>query len=171
MKRSVKLSKCILTRQRFGRSGTFEYYRRYPNKRHTCMKTTKQIIWCSPNHFVGSSKYLLWRSPDKYDRRHLKFCSISTQNDFKGSGAIYHSYGFKHWIATPTKCDSILIFTSFYNKVYRGIAYFNTKMSYLSDFECTQSKTLRTASTGRITNWTKPPCEPVQIIRTKDRYF
>ena len=34
-----------------------------------------------------------------------------------------NSYG--PW--TPTKCDSILIFTSFYNKVCRGIAYFNTK--------------------------------------------
>ena len=34
----------------------------------------------------------------------------------------------------------------------RGIAYFNTKMSYLSDFKRTKSKTLRTASTGRITN-------------------
>ena len=28
---------------------------------------------------------------------------------------------------TPTKCDSILIFISFYNKVCRDIAYFNTK--------------------------------------------
>ena len=40
---------------------------------------------------------------------------------------------------------------SFY-KVYRGIAYFNTKMSYLSDFKHTKSKTFRTASTGRMTN-------------------
>ena len=69
------------------------------------------------------------------------------------------------------KCNSILIFTSFYNKVCRGIAYFNTKMSYLSDFKSTKSKTLRTASTGRMTNWKKPPHYPVQIIRTKDWYF
>ena len=34
-----------------------------------------------------------------------------------------------------------------------------------------KSKTLRTASTGRMTNWTKPPCDPVQIIRTKDWCF
>ena len=81
-----------------------------------------------------------------------------------------NSYG--PWI--PTKCDSILIFTSFNNKVCRGIAYFNTKMPYLSDIKRTKSKTLRTASTGRMTNWTMPPCEPmqpVQIIRTKDWYF
>ena len=45
----------------------------------------------------------------------------------------------------PTKCDSILIFTSFNNKFCRDIAYFNTKMSYLSDFKRTKSKTLRTA--------------------------
>ena len=43
------------------------------------------------------------------------------------------------------KSDSILIFTSFYNKVCCDIAYFNTKMSYLSDFKRTKSKTLRTA--------------------------
>ena len=73
--------------------------------------------------------------------------------------------------STPTKCDSVLIFTSFYNKVCRGIAYMNTKMSYLSDFKRTKRKTLRTASTGRMTNWKKPPRDPVQIIRTKDWYF
>ena len=78
-----------------------------------------------------------------------------------------NSYG--PW--TPTKCDSILIFTSFYKKVCRGIVFFNTKMSYLSVFKRTKSKILRTASMGRITNWTKPPCDPVQIIRTKDWYF
>ena len=78
-----------------------------------------------------------------------------------------NSYG--PW--TPTKCCSILIFTSVYNKVCHSIAFFNTKMSYLSDFKRTKSKTLRTASTGRMTNWTKPPCGPVQIIRTKDWYF
>ena len=44
-------------------------------------------------------------------------------------------------------------------------------MSYLSDSKCTKSKTLRTASAGRITNWTNPPWEPVLIIRTKDWYF
>ena len=53
-----------------------------------------------------------------------------------------NSYG--PW--TPTKCDSILIFTSFNNKVCCDIAYFNTKMSYLSDFKRTKSKTLRTAT-------------------------
>ena len=36
-------------------------------------------------------------------------------------------------------------FTSFNNKVCCDIAYFNTKMSYLSDFKRTKSKTLRTA--------------------------
>ena len=53
-----------------------------------------------------------------------------------------NSYG--PW--TPTKFDSILILTSFYNKVWRDIAYFNTKMSYLSESKRTKSKTLRTAS-------------------------
>ena len=52
-----------------------------------------------------------------------------------------NSYG--PW--TPTKCDSIFIFTSFNNKVCCDIAYFNAKMSYLSDFKGTKSKTLRTA--------------------------
>ena len=47
-----------------------------------------------------------------------------------------NSYG--PW--TPTKCDSILIFTSFYNKVCHDIICFNTKMSYLSDFKRTKSK-------------------------------
>ena len=53
-----------------------------------------------------------------------------------------NSYGL--W--TLTKCDSILIFTSFYNKVWRDIAFFNTKMSYLSDSKRTKSKTLGTAN-------------------------
>ena len=35
----------------------------------------------------------------------------------------------------------------------------------------TKSKTLRTAITGRMTNWTKPQCDPVQILRTKDWHF
>ena len=52
-----------------------------------------------------------------------------------------NSYGL--W--TQTKCDSILIFTSFHNKVCHDIAYCNTKKSYLSDFQRTKSKTLRTA--------------------------
>ena len=71
---------------------------------------------------------------------------------------------FRHWIAfcwcmkiyfsfrcnsygpwTLTKCDSILIFTFFNNKVCCHIAYSNTKISYLSDFKRTKSKTLRTA--------------------------
>ena len=78
-----------------------------------------------------------------------------------------NSYGL--W--TPTKCDSILMFTSFYNKICHSIAYFNTKMSQLSDFKRTKSKTLRTASTGRMSNWTKPRCDPVQIIRKKDWHF
>ena len=77
-----------------------------------------------------------------------------------------NSYG--PW--TPTKCDSILIFTSFNNKVCCDIAYFNTKMSYLSDFKRTKSKTLRTASRRKM-NWRSPPCNPVQIIRTKDWHF
>ena len=34
----------------------------------------------------------------------------------------------------------------FYNKVGRDIAYFNAKISYLSDFKRTKSKTLGTAS-------------------------
>ena len=37
--------------------------------------------------------------------------------------------------------------------------------------KCHTGKTLRTASTGRMTNWKKPLCDPVQIIRTKDWYF
>ena len=41
---------------------------------------------------------------------------------------------------------SLLIFTSFNNNVCCDIAYFNTKMSYLSDFKRTKSKTLRTAT-------------------------
>ena len=77
-----------------------------------------------------------------------------------------NSYG--PW--TPTKCDAILILTSIQNKVCRNIAYCNTKMLYLSDFKRTKSKTLRTAS-RRMANWTKPPCDPLQIIRTKDWYF
>ena len=78
-----------------------------------------------------------------------------------------NSYG--PW--TLTKFDSILIFTSFYNKVCRGNVYFNTKMSNLSDFKRTKSKTLWTASTGRMMNWTKPPCDSVQMIRREDWYF
>ena len=57
---------------------------------------------------------------------------------------IYYWYSYGPW--TPTKCDSILIFTSFNNKVCCDIAYFNTKMSYLSDFKRAKSKTLRTAT-------------------------
>ena len=41
--------------------------------------------------------------------------------------------------------NTVLIFTSFNNKVCCDIAYFNTKMSHLSDFKRTKSKTLRTA--------------------------
>ena len=82
------------------------------------------------SHFVGVQR-----------KRCMKICFSFQCN----------SYG--PW--TPTKCDSILIFTSFYNKVCRSIAYFNTKMSHFSDFKCTKSKTLRTASTGRMTNWKK----------------
>ena len=55
------------------------------------------------------------------------------------------------WPVNTDKCDSILIFTSFYNKVFRDIAYFNTKMAYLLYFKRTKSKTLRTASIGRMT--------------------
>ena len=70
---------------------------------------------------------------------------------------------------TATKCDSILleIFTSFHNKGCRDMAYFNTKMSCLSDFKRTKSTILRTAR-RRMTNWIKSPCDPVQMIRTKD---
>ena len=67
----------------------------------------------------------------QYGKRCMKICNFFRCN----------SYG--PW--TPTKCDSILIFTSFNNKVCCDIAYFNTKMSYLSDFKRTKSKTLRTA--------------------------
>ena len=35
MKRSVKISKCLLKIQLFGRSGMLEYYRRYSYKRHS----------------------------------------------------------------------------------------------------------------------------------------
>ena len=100
---------------------------------------------------------------------------------------------FKHWIAffqcsraiwiasekiakkiqqwTVTKCDSIFIFTSsFHNKGCGDSVNLNTKMSYLSDFKRTKSKTLRTAS-RRMTHWTKLSCDQVQMIRTKDWYF
>ena len=76
-----------------------------------------------------------------------------------------NSYG--PW--TPTKCDSILIFTSFNNKVCRDIAYFNTKMSYLSDFKRT---TLRTdKQTDDELNNAAVWSDPVQIIPTKDWHF
>ena len=75
---------------------------------------------------------------------------------------------------TAIKCDSILIdiFTSFHNKGCRNMAYFNTKMSSLSDFKRTKSTILRTVrSRRRMTNWTKSPCDPVQMIQIKDWYF
>ena len=75
---------------------------------------------------------------------------------------------------SPVNTDKMRFNTYIYiflNKICRDIAYFNTKMSYLSDFKRTKSKTLRTASAGRTTNWTKPPWEPVIIIRTTDWYF
>ena len=55
MKRSVKLLKCILKRQRFGRSGTFEYYRRY----HVCEPLHKSYgvrqitLWVPPSNSYG----------------------------------------------------------------------------------------------------------------------
>ena len=61
----------------------------------------------------------IWMASERIATQCMKFCYSFRCN----------SYG--PW--TPTKCDSILIFTSFYNKVWRDIAYFNTKMSYLSD--------------------------------------
>ena len=73
---------------------------------------------------------------------------------------------------TPTKCDSILIFTSFYNNVCRDIAYFNTKKCHIFQISNIQKvRNLEQPASRRITNWTKPPCDPVQIIRTKDWYF
>ena len=45
---------------------------------------------------------------------------------------------------------SMLIFTSFNNKGCCDIAYFNTKMPYLSDFKRTKSKTLRTAKQSAV---------------------
>ena len=45
--------------------------------------------------------------------------------------------------------DSILIFTSFWNKVSCDIAYFNTKMSYLSNFKRTKVRHLEQPEDGR----------------------
>ena len=77
-----------------------------------------------------------------------------------------NSYG--SW--TPTKCDSILILHLFTTK-FVAVLLTLTQKCHISDFKRTKSKTLRTASTGRMTNWKKPPRDPVQIIRTKDWYF
>ena len=149
-------------------------------------------VWKPPNKSYGVRQITLLVPPStSYGSRQINmtadiwnFVRSLLKMISKGFGAIYHSYGFKHWIEFcrcllffpmqliwPVNTDKMRFNTSFYNKVCRGIAYFNTKISYLSDFECTKNKTLRTTSTGRIANWTKPSCEPVQIIRTKDRYF
>ena len=113
------------------------------------------------SHFVGvHGRYELHRKEEQIKCIALAVHLICSS---------FRCNSYRPW--TPTKCDSILIFTSFYNKVCRDIAYFNTKMSYLSDFKRTKSKTLRTASAGRMTNWTNPPWEPVLIIRIKDWYL
>ena len=49
---------------------------------------------------------------------------------------------------TLTKCDTILIFTSFWNKLSCDIAYFNTKMSYLSNFKRTKVRHLEQPADG-----------------------
>ena len=83
----------------------------------------------------------------------LKVSHLSIESHFVGVHGPYELHRKEKQIECTALCDSVLIFTSFYNKVCRGIAYFNTKISYLSDFKSTKSKTLRTASTERITNW------------------
>ena len=59
------------------------------------------------SHFVGVNR------PYELHRKEEQICSSFRCN----------SYG--PW--TPTKCDSVVIFTSFYNKVCRGIAYLTQK--------------------------------------------
>ena len=78
------------------------------------------------------------------------------------------------WTASERKAnwmhrvsDSLHLFT----KKFVAVLLTLTQKCNLSNFKRTKSKTLGTASTGRMTNWTKPPCDPVQIIRTKDWYF
>ena len=94
---------------------------------------------------------------------------IASEKIAKKNWLSFRGNSYCPWKAT--KCDSIFIFTSsFNNKGCRDIVYLNTKMSYLSDFKRTKSKTLRTAS-WRMTHWTKLPCDQVQMIRTKDWYF
>ena len=110
------------------------------------------------SHFVGvHGPYELHRKEKQIkctEMRCMKICFSYRCN----------SYG--PW--TPTKCDSILIFTSFNNKVCCDIAYFNTKMSHISNEQ--KVRHLEQPS-RRKTNWRSPPCDPVQIIRSKDWHF
>ena len=72
-----------------------------------------------------------------------------------------NSYG--PW--TPTKCDSILIFTSFYNKVCRGFAYFNTKclISQISNVQ--KVRNLEQPAPDGWRTEQKPRCDPVQTSK------
>ena len=74
-----------------------------------------------------------------------------------------NSYG--PW--TPTKCDSILIFTSLNNKVCCDIA----QKCHISQISNEQKVRHLEQPSRRKTNWTKPPCDLVPIIRTKDLHF
>ena len=67
----------------------------------------------------------------------------------------------------------------FYNKFVAIFLTLTQRMLYLSNLNRTKSKTLRTAS-RKMTNWTKPPCDPVQkidifksliIVNTATSYF
>ena len=95
------------------------------------------------SHFVGvHGPYELHRK-----EKQIKCTALAVHENLLFSFRC-NSYG--PW--TPTKCDSILIFTSFNNKVCWNIAYFNTKMSYLSDFKRTNRATDK-ARKSVITHW------------------
>ena len=64
---------------------------------------------------------------------------------------------------------NIHILTSVHNECFRDSAFCNREMAYLLIFKRQESKKQRTAS-RRMTNWTKPPFDLVQIIRAEDWY-
>ena len=87
-----------------------------------------QVKLSIESHFVGvHGPYELHRKEKQMEC--TAYAVHSMCFNFFGSGA-FNLLLFPMqfiWPWTPTKCDSILIFTSFYNKFCRGIAYFNTK--------------------------------------------
>ena len=94
------------------------------------------------------------------------FFHLGIESHFVG---VHGSYEL-HRKEKQIKCTAFTYIYIFYNKVCCDIAYFNTKMSYVSDFKRTKVRHLEKPS-RRKTNWTNPPCDPVQIIRTKDWHF